>query len=877
MKKRNILLLGAALLLSSFMILQFGCKKDKDDEPNPPTPPTYTNGQGEIGSIGGIVMIDDPGSPIDGSYVSIPEGALGSNKQIEVTYDPDQKCVFDSTSIIVKFEPSGLTFNKQVEIGIPYESGVDTSELKVFYYDTENETFHQLTVTGINVSDKIIKASTDHFSGFMSTTKYVRIYTELVKVNGTLGALVEITSEQYGQDEGLHLIYTLPDIWILTNYWSARDIINYYEGYEVLSVFKVTLKRKIFLGEDEEIQSKKLIVRRIEHSFGSHGYEVYIDNLNAGNKKYFLNEAEDEQIFETFMQGIPLIFKFDENEFEPNDDHKYYVNIEWALSTDPDAYYISRYTHLYEEDNRKEAKKPTSMINWNKDINNDYVNDEYQEINHHNPIVSTLLVSNITETSAIVTGSVSNLGGSIVTQHGHCWSTSPEPSISDNKTNLGELTQVGNFESVISGLNSSTTYYVRAYAQNSTGTGYGYDKIFTTSGGGSNPPNVVLQTPSGIQSGNITIYYTITDEDGNMNNLAVRYQCPSCGNNPATLVSSSVGTINGSVINNIPPGEHYFVWNSVADYPNNHTDDMKIKMTWEATLGFETETFEVDNTGGSNTPPTAIFTIDPTYGTTSTVFEFDGSDSYDNEDPTSNLQVRWDFDGDGSWDTGWDYDKTENHQYGSEGTYTVKMEVKDTEGLTDYVTHNVTVSNGGGSTFTDPRDGQVYNIVTIGTQTWFAENLNYQTTNSWWYDNSSANGDVYGRLYTWNAALTACPAGWHLPSDDEWCTLTQYIDPTVNCNTTGWSGTDCGYKMKSTSGWYSNGNGSDAYGFTALPGGRRRSSGSFYGLGRYGGWWSSSEYSGTGAWYRLLFYDYDQVCRFSLDKAFGLSVRCLKN
>ena len=64
-------------------------------------------------------------------------------------------------------------------------------------------------------------------------------------------------------------------------------------------------------------------------------------------------------------------------------------------------------------------------------------------------------------------------------------------------------------------------------------------------------------------------------------------------------------------------------------------------------------------------------------------------------------------------------------------------------------------------------DGNNYAVVTIGQQTWFAENLNYQTADSWWYDNSSTNGDIYGRLYTWSAALNSCPAGWHLPSDAE--------------------------------------------------------------------------------------------------------------
>jgi hypothetical protein len=71
-------------------------------------------------------------------------------------------------------------------------------------------------------------------------------------------------------------------------------------------------------------------------------------------------------------------------------------------------------------------------------------------------------------------------------------------------------------------------------------------------------------------------------------------------------------------------------------------------------------------------------------------------------------------------------------------------------------------------TFTDPRDGQTYATIKINSQTWFAENLNYVTSNSWSYNNDTANGNIYGRLYIWEAALTACPSGWSLPSDDQW-------------------------------------------------------------------------------------------------------------
>jgi len=181
-------------------------------------------------------------------------------------------------------------------------------------------------------------------------------------------------------------------------------------------------------------------------------------------------------------------------------------------------------------------------------------------------------------------------------------------------------------------------------------------------------------------------------------------------------------------------------------------------------------------------------------------------------------------------------------------------------------------------TYTDPRDGQTYNTIEIGSQTWFAENLNHETSNSWWYENSSANGDIYGRLYTWDAALTACSNGWHLPSDDEWKTLEMQLGMSQSqANATGLRGIDEGEKMKSTSGWYNNGNGTNSSGFTALPGGYRGSTGSFSYLGYNSGWWSSAERSDTHAWSRNLGYDSDRVDRNGYDKTHGRSVRCLKN
>ena len=180
-------------------------------------------------------------------------------------------------------------------------------------------------------------------------------------------------------------------------------------------------------------------------------------------------------------------------------------------------------------------------------------------------------------------------------------------------------------------------------------------------------------------------------------------------------------------------------------------------------------------------------------------------------------------------------------------------------------------------TMTDTRDGQKYTIVEIGNQTWFAKNLNYETGDSWWYDDSESNGEVYGRLYTWDSAQIACPEGWRLPSDDDWKVLEMQLgmsESEANSDEL-WRGTNEGDKMKSTSGWNNNGNGTNSSGFNGLPGGFYATN--YASIGDVAGFWTSSEKSNTSAWERGLDSNNSKVFRFDPPKSSRFSVRCIKN
>ena len=191
-------------------------------------------------------------------------------------------------------------------------------------------------------------------------------------------------------------------------------------------------------------------------------------------------------------------------------------------------------------------------------------------------------------------------------------------------------------------------------------------------------------------------------------------------------------------------------------------------------------------------------------------------------------------------------------------------------------------------------DGNVYNIITIGTQVWMVENLkvthyrngdpipNISDSADWAnlitgafcnYDNSFSNSTTYGKLYNWYAVVDSrnlAPTGWHIPTDTELTTLTTFLGGE----------TVAGGKLKETgtSHWQTPNTGAtNVCGFTALPGGCRSFNGLFGAIGSYGYWWSSTVSSTMYAWGRSMVYDYSFVSSSSYSKNSGVSVRCVKD
>lgn len=168
---------------------------------------------------------------------------------------------------------------------------------------------------------------------------------------------------------------------------------------------------------------------------------------------------------------------------------------------------------------------------------------------------------------------------------------------------------------------------------------------------------------------------------------------------------------------------------------------------------------------------------------------------------------------------------------------------------------------------TDSRDGATYKTVTVGKQTWMAQNLGYAADGSMCFESRLEKCEQFGRLYDWETARKACPEGWRLPSDADWKEFEKLLGAADSA----------GRLLKTTSGWSTNGNGVDAVGFAAIAAGNSDKTGIFNNLEFAATFWTSSKKFLGDPWYRRLRFDETSIERETSEKTYLYSVRCVKS
>lgn len=539
------------------------------------------------------------------------------------------------------------------------------------------------------------------------------------------------------------------------------------------------------------------------------------------------------------------------------------------------------------------------------------------------PTLLTSAIQYATSHTAKAGGEVTADGGSEIYNRGIIWGYD---------TNLSETSHVGivydtgtglgTFQVILEPLDPQTTYYYRSFAINSSGWGYGPLYSFNTleamhicvaidncdisyqNGGNSSWFGQFITTHDGAdaaQSGyvidNQNSYFSTTI--AGPGELSFYWKASSQYNSDflqfyvdGTLINQISGETDWYLVNHsLGDGSHSLMWQYTKDAAGREAEDCG----WVDQI--------VYTQSGYPTVTTNSF-----YSLTSNTAMVSGTVTSDGGYYVSQRGVIWAAFENPS------FSNYQSYTNNGEGTgdfvaYIDGLNANTTYYVRAYAINNTGTSYGNqlqfttlldGETVTDI-DGNVYPVVTIGNQQWLGKNLtttryangeyisNITDNSTWsnatygaycWYNNDfNTYGSIYGALYNWyavNDSRNICPAGWHVPSDSEWYTMENFIDPTINDpNTVDWRGTDGGYKLKSNTGWYDEGNGNNVYGFSALPGGRAISP--FEYVGMYGQWWTSSNYNGSSSWGRVLYFESDYIGRGLSDKWIGFSIRCIKN
>ena len=398
------------------------------------------------------------------------------------------------------------------------------------------------------------------------------------------------------------------------------------------------------------------------------------------------------------------------------------------------------------------------------------------------PKVTTGAVSEITNYSAKVIGNIIDTGDGII-QHGHCWSTSPNTDISGSNTSLGQRTYTGSFTSNLQDLQPGTKYYIKAYAQSKNGIVYGNEASFMTTF--IVLPSLTTTMVSSVTQSTALSGGNITSDGGDA--ITARGVCWATTVNPTTAGNKTYdGMWTGSFkseITGLSPNTTYHV-RAYATNSAGTAYGSDVTFTTPSAIVIPTVT-TVTPTATSSTTATSGGNITSDGGATVTARGVCWSTS---SNPTVALSTKTiNGTGTGSF-------TSEITGLSPNTTYHVRAYATNSAG-TGYGSQ-LSVTTPGAVTYVD---GNVYNIVIIGTHVWMKENLkttkyndgsniplvidsttwvNLTTPGYCWYNNdATSHKNTYGALYNWYAVNTGklCPAGWYVPSDTEWQTLMNYL------------------------------------------------------------------------------------------------------
>jgi uncharacterized protein (TIGR02145 family) len=513
------------------------------------------------------------------------------------------------------------------------------------------------------------------------------------------------------------------------------------------------------------------------------------------------------------------------------------------------------------------------------------------------PVLSTTPVSLITAISASSGGSVTDDGGAPIITRGVCWNTSDNPVITNNKTSDGEGS--GTYTSNLTQLIPNTTYFIRAYATNSIGISYGSSVSFVTLGDKpvSTAANATeILTTSAKLNGTVnlnSLSTTVTFEWGtttNYGNIVTPSGSPATGSTSINFSTNLSGLTPGTTY-------HYRI-KAINEYGTSAGNDVTF-----TTLGSN------PSLSGQSAKEVKVNTakltssVNPNYLNTSVVFEWGTTSGYGNTAVFDQNPL-----------TGWTYLNVSVDLTGLNPETTYYCRVKATNELGTTYSENFLFK----TYVAIDGEGNGYNSVVIGTQTWLTENLkttkylngdligttNPSTLNisdetepryQWAYGGNESNVATYGRLYTWFAATDnrkVCPTGWHVASDPDWTIMENYLNNNgynFDGSTSYTEYNKIAKSLASKSYWKQSDKvgsvGNTDYpefqnktGFSALPGGTRSNLGSFTALGEVGYWWLSTESDALFAYVRNIYYANYNVNRIGNHKReLGLSLRCVKN